>query len=390
VSVFDTFRLKHAAGAADLLSKSVQSLSSLRYGSDWNRYMTFFSKLVPFPTDNDYYLLNLRSRDKINVLLWYIHYAYVELKLKAVTVVGSMSGIRHWFRTNCYSVDIFENATIMSCKNSILLMDRANGSINSHRKYPLTLAMIKYMLKCLKSIDTMEHKMLMVGIQLAFCCMLRPSEYLYYPKKALLNCDHSFKAKDILFEVLLRDNAKVYVDASCVAQYTWEQIILVKFVLRSCKNDRMRAGKIFWFPAACTPNTISIAKVAYDWSVIANLSPESVFLSHRSNDKSDVFLYLKDRSVRLLIKNCARVYKFDPMHFSPYSLRIGGACHLRASNASDSMIQFLGRWKSLTCCLSYQESSMNEFAKLQDMFADENLFTTDDIRRMHPVQDTSS
>ena len=63
--------------------------------------------------------------------------------------------------------------------------------------------------------------------------------------------------------------------------------------------------------------------------------------------------------MRLAVKAAAMRLGVDPSKFSLHSLRIGGACALRAAGAPLSMILFMGRWKSAPACLSYQVVGVN-------------------------------
>jgi hypothetical protein len=212
--------------------------------------------------------------------------------------------------------------------------------------------------------------------------MLRPSEYIHIPERVLKNCDHCLKAGDVLFEIISNENSEqIFIDATQISNYSFNQVVLVKLILRSRKNDVMRAGKIFCFPSKCRENSINIAKLAFDWSQAARLNPNSVFMSYRSLKNDNTFYYLKYDHLTSILKKCAVHHKLSEKNFSLYSLRIGGATHLRAGNAGDSMIKFLGGWKSLDCSLMYQESSLNEFSRIQDMFSDDTLFTIEDVIR---------
>ena len=66
--------------------------------------------------------------------------------------------------------------------------------------------------------------------------------------------------------------------------------------------------------------------------------------------------------IRRAVKAGAMRLGVDPTMFSLHSLRIGGACALRAA-----MTLFMGRWKSAPACLSYQEVGVNEYDRAMEL-----------------------
>lgn len=83
--------------------------------------------------------------------------------------------------------------------------------------------------------------------------------------------------------------------------------------------------------------------------------------------------------IRSILKECVQHFQFPPANFSTHSLRLGGACALRAAGASDSTILFMGRWKSLPACLSYQEMGTAEFDHALELLNGPELLTNNDI-----------
>lgn len=93
--------------------------------------------------------------------------------------------------------------------------------------------------------------------------------------------------------------------------------------------------------------------------------------------------YLLYNDVNGWVKNCAVVAGFDSDNFGTHSLRIGGACTLRAGGASETAIQHLGRWKSMESCRGYQEASLQEFIRMGNVFSSSDNFTVADLRLLH-------
>jgi hypothetical protein len=91
---------------------------------------------------------------------------------------------------------------------------------------------------------------------------------------------------------------------------------------------------------------IDIAHILYDWAMAVPLKPGDRFFCYPKGPpgtKTD----LSYSNVRVAMKACVVRLGLDPIHYSTHSLRIGGACALRAAGAPDSMIMFMGRWKTL-------------------------------------------
>ena len=83
--------------------------------------------------------------------------------------------------------------------------------------------------------------------------------------------------------------------------------------------------------------------------------------------------------MRLAVKAAAIRLGVDPAKFSLHSLRIGGACALRAAGAPLSMILFMGRWKSAPACLSYQVVGVHEYDRAMDYLRTPGVLTIADV-----------
>jgi hypothetical protein len=146
------------------------------------------------------------------------------------------------------------------------------------------------------------------------------------------------------------------------------------------KNDQLRIGSSFWFrnlPAASTQ--INIVKVAFDWATRANLRPGDYFMSYRDQSTRGTSKWLLYDTVHKSIKACAIRCGFSATDFGTHSPRVGGACTLRAGDAPQTMVNLIGRWKTETACWGYQETSMNEFDRMQRIIQDASLFTAADL-----------
>ncbi len=222
-----------------------------------------------------------------------------------------------------------------------------------------------------------------VGAQIAFYALLRSSEYVPDYVGSGLNCCHALLARDVWFEVEHEGQLSMF-DASEVSPQMWPFVKLVRFTLRSAKNDKMRMGSVFWYKNIPDNTTlgINIVKVAFDWALKARLGPEDFFLSRRSGNSGSM-IALKYRQVSEAVKKCAARFGFSADNYGTHSLRVGGACTLRAGGASDSMLKLLGRWQCLKSALGYTESGMREFDSCYQMLCNPANFTERDVRLLH-------
>ncbi len=189
---------------------------------------------------------------------------------------------------------------------------------------------------------------------LAFTCLLRTSEYVPNQRSERQNSCHALLAADVLFEVV-RDGQRMMVESFLVTADMWRHVTLVKFILRSAKNDKLRVGSTFWLRYEPSESGLNVVHAVFEWSLRTNFAPTDYLMSCRATRESDS-VWLTFARVSRLIKGCAAHFGLNPKQYGTYSARVGGACTLRAGGASDSTIQMMGRWKSMDSCLTYQES----------------------------------
>jgi len=144
----------------------------------------------------------------------------------------------------------------------------------------------------------------------------------------------------------------------------YERDTVYKITVPTTKNDVYRTGR-FHFGSAHRPvDGVDICRELYAHAVSTTLLPDDPFFSMRTSGGSrQVLTYAV---MRQAVKAAAIRLGVDPTKFSLHSLRIGGACALRAAGAPLSMILFMGRWKSAPACLSYQVVGVNEYDRAMD------------------------
>lgn len=162
----------------------------------------------------------------------------------------------------------------------------------------------------------------------------------------------------------------------------WEHVNLVKYNLRSAKNDEDRTGSIFWSRNQKEVGGINIVKVAFDWAIKARLARGCYFMSAQYGDTKK-YIPLTYNDVSFAIKRCAVRFAFTDIEFGTHSPRIGGACSLRAGDMSNETIMSMGRWKSISACLGYQGSSFKLYDSVQRILKNSDQFNVNDVRLIH-------
>ncbi len=382
----EQFRAIHDAGGRGLLSKCVQYRTSKQYASHWRRWESFMHKYQVDPTEAMLYLEGLDLRMQVSVLIAYVYYCSCTLGLQASTICGGLWGVAHHFRLNLLPTAAFESNTLKAVKGALALEDRKKEeSTVRHRKLPFTQNMLMSMVDHLGYKGGMLNHMLATAGVLAFFCLLRSSEYVPDYKGAEENCCHALLAEDVQFELSPPDGSAYFVDASEVCDQMWKDVSLVRFTLRSAKNDKMRMGSVFWFRNLTSLGAslqINVVKVAFDWAVRARLNPDNFFMSYRVG-MQHCFVALRYEQISSAIKDTAVRFGFSPGDFGTHSPRVGGACTLRAGGASDSMVKLLARWKSVEMLLVYSQSGMEEFDRMQLILQHGADFSDRDVKLLN-------
>jgi hypothetical protein len=367
-------------GAAELTSNAVLQTSQKQYELPWARWMTFLEAyLGEKPTDEDSLLVGKSNREGARRLAVFVHYLYTDIKLAPGTICSYLSAVRHHFRTNFQDLDFFLNPSLRACKTALKLRHLATAAIDDNEKNKRRLPFSADMLIALVAtldIHKIEDAMMITALYMGFCMLLRASEYLYDEAAISENRSHAFLAKDVEF---ISHEGGIY-PATRAHTLPWTQVSMIRLTLRSAKNDKFRIGRVSWFRAGRHKiGNYDFVELLYGWAVRAKLDTNSVFLSF-FNTNTKVRFPLKTYRVRDAVKRGALAFGFSTDNYGCHSLRIGGACALRAAGASESMIQLYGRWQSEPSCLGYQAASSDEFDAMLGMLSNIGAYTSQDIR----------
>ena len=198
--------------------------------------------------------------------------------------MGSLSGIAHHFRLNNLPTDCFTNKTVKAARMSVTLNERSKEEVQLHdKKFPLTGGMLAEMVQHLRLSGSIEDEMVAVAVMIAFFALFRSSEYVPDHVGSEHNCCHALLARDVQFEVTLPNGQVGMYDASEVELWMWEHVTLIKFSLRSAKNDKLRMGHVFWYRNRLGCSGINIVKECFDWEIKARLRPKDFFMSRSAS-----------------------------------------------------------------------------------------------------------
>jgi hypothetical protein len=377
------YRLRSMAGSRHMLANAVQYRTGKRYMTDLRNWLWFIEQWIGVRSLEACFLQDLSQYWQTETVVNFVHQMFHTRGLRASTVCGSLSGVSHHFRLNSLPTDIFKSSTVKAAKMSITLEERAREEVFLNtRKYPFTMNMLMELVAVHRAKRTAHDDMIATAAQLAFFCLFRSSEYVPNYVGAEHNCCHAVLGQDVEFEVFF-EGKRAFFNASQVTADMWPFVTLLKITLRSAKNDKMRTGNVFWFRNVATEESeINIVWVAFSWALKAKVGPLDFFLSRRVGN-TNMMVALRYSDMNEAVKQCAVRFGFIRDNFGTHSLRVGGACLLRAGGGSDSMVKLLGRWRNLQTALGYSESGMREFDECYKIMRNSTFFTERDVRLIH-------
>ena len=243
-------------------------------------------------------------------------------------------------------------------------------------RLPCTLDMITHIVQQnTQPPSTTFQFMLATGISMGFYLCLRCSEYI---SKTIVPLEdpHQFLSSDVQF--MLNDGSQTLIGSHLVQHHQWHQIKLVKFSLQHAKNIRRAYGVPIWFSAR-TPagQDVPFVRLLYHWSQHTPRHRADPFLSYRTTDGLTCLLYA---DIKKAIKASATIFGLDETWFDTHSVRMSAPTIARATNASPTIIQHMGRWQALPAAMKYQQQSTRLNDNVLSMVSDPTLFTAEDVR----------
>jgi hypothetical protein len=242
---------------------------------------------------------------------------------------------------------------------------------------PITAGMIKRANATVHNMNTTQHKAIRAATELGLSALLRSSEYVRKPNK-----DHHFRGKDITFVLTpARGSSEPRTILSTHAHsYALDEVTGVILSIRSGKTDQEKYGHRMPFDRVRIEDrpdqAFDLVKDLWEWAVHAKPPADAPFFS--TADGWELFYSMLNEAC----KDIARASGFNPSQFSSHSLRIGGASALAAAGVADSIIQIMGRWKSLAF-LMYIRLATAAYTKALSTLQSSNVLTADDIKKLH-------
>lgn len=312
---------------------------------------------------------------KVLVMLSYIAAMYGDEKLSHKTVGTYLSGIRHYFGQKFRSVEFFDEPIISQTRSSLAYLHAQNDSLASEKKtLPFTCDMIVYgkdvFFKGFAS--TWLRRGIIVGMIIAFCCLLRRSELL------ITEANHFLRGQDVVFDVM-HNGKQISIYPRAAYLYLRTTVVGVSITVHSAKNDWEGEGHRMYFTRhdETAAYGFDLVMEMFDWAQEAKPRNDDAFLTHGGTHIVDY------ESMTKAIKDIAVAFKFDPARYSMHSLRVGGASTLAASGKPTHYIQKMGRWKSLAF-LGYIFWAVSGMADALRTLSNPVYFTASDVAKVHP------
>lgn len=244
---------------------------------------------------------------------------------------------------------------------------------------PIPLAFVESIISHF-GVPSLQKRIVAVTAALAFCCLLRPSEYCNTGHDETTE-KHIVRAAQVLFERRARHpraSSTFHPAHALPADFLFSECASVKIVFLTAKNISLRSSQSLWFSTG-TPARIQLPRILFDWARSANLHHNDPFVSYRQqpHDASCPLSYSRFTKV---LKFTAQLFGLEPDRFTCHGVRAGGATLLRAAGADDGMIMVMGRWRSLRACLGYQAPSTATYDHMLHLLGTPDQFTPRDIQ----------
>jgi hypothetical protein len=342
-----------------------------------NQYKTHFivweQFLIQYQGDDDVVLRGdlqgIEDEERVQILLSFLAFLYVEKNLEKTTIANYVSGIKYHIQLAGGRTGFFEEIVIKRFNRSAALKDAEIGRTRE-KKRPIPLTLIMYMLTELLDQTKMQDAPYRIAILVAYFFLLRQSEYIYQSRAGA----HAIHASDVEFR--LSDGS--FVPSDKVQHLSYAEVDLVKVTLRHCKNDPFRQGNSFWCGKQESTSSIDLVREMFTFAQRARSLGSDVFTSIRTFSEPPVIRVTYKRMMELL-SQVAVDHRLSPNIFGTHSFRISGATTLNAGSVDTDTIQKMGGWKSKPTSLEYAQASSGSFAVAHKVLLNPRHFTLRDL-----------
>jgi hypothetical protein len=156
---------------------------------------------------------------------------------------------------------------------------------------------------------------------MAFCCLFRPSEYLWGTRSNR----HVLTAAQVGFEITLPGSSTTsWRNMAEMEGISWAQVRIMRIHMHTAKNVRRRTGARLWFSATET-TSLSVVRVMFDWvqqSYPVATAPIFSWPSLAHPTQRDHLEYI---AFHADIRAAAAHFGFDQTQFGCHGIRVGGA-----------------------------------------------------------------
>jgi hypothetical protein len=376
-------------GAQRLVRDSVAPTTATQYESVWPRWRLFLHTLFNIPaapaTPDAIFIPFQPDPDIARLVAMFSCYLFNTVNLNADRVIQQLSALKYQFAIRDGPVNAWSSDHLALVRRGLSHQPIPPGQ-ESHRRLPVTLEMVLYIYNNYNTSHLVYRRARAAAIILSFCCLLRPSEYLWGTRTNT----HVLTARQVEFECSTPGTSNtVFISLAGIHTISWDRVVLMRINMTSAKNINRRTGSRLWF-SSTDRSALHVVRVMYDWEkYVQAYDPAPVFswpAPHTSHHRSSHYTHIPTPRINLLyrefhevIRAAAAHFGFDHKQFGCQGLRVGGATLLRAARADDGFICLMGRWKSLPACPGYQEVSTQAHDRMAEILLTPDIYTTRDL-----------
>jgi len=371
-----------------ILAHYVGESSRAQYSVGWRSYVKFLGEMKisdPFLVrESNQFVAELSEsgrpppfRYRTQVMVSFVAWMYGDQSLMHSTVGNYISGVRFFFQEGLHNIDVFNEPAVSQARTALqYLYVQKDCLVNEKKRLPMTCDMICYG----KDVHFSRYKSnwktwaFVVGMVIAFVCLMRASELLITAEK------HYLRGQDVTFGILV-DGAELRIYPAEAWRYSLCQLLNVCITIHSAKNDWEGEGHRLFFSrlgvgdSACG---FEIVTMMFEWAQSARPLNDDAFLMHKQTKMISYDFFNSE------LRKIAMHFGLDQSRYSFHSIRIGGATTLAAAGKSDHYIKKMGRWKSLAF-LEYIHWAISGMADAYKTLANPFVYTAEHLKRVNPA-----
>ena len=377
--------IPHVAGGDDK-AMDEERATFLRQGLGKNtnqRYEVNKGHWETFATEKgwggDLCMKKASTDEKREVLVDYLRYLKVEVKMNGAEITRIMSALRSRWVDGLSDVRVFSDASVKRARKAT----KGATSRESHqkkekaRRMPVTMDLIE-MERVNDWVNTSDttRNMVYIAVVLAFNFMFRVSEYVMDIKSE----EHALRAEDVLF---LRRDKQTPLWAWTVKEVKKEEVQSILFVLRSSKTGE---GRYLYLGRESVVEDRTVNDVV-EWATLSGIQRGDPFLSRWAMGKNHQLSRKKltREMINTTLKGLARQAGLASVGFAftSHSLRIGGATSMMAAGKTRTEVKRTAGWKRDSACDEIYE--MNTPADQGALSIASSQFRVLDIADVHKM-----